>query len=76
MDSTSVYFFFVFDSKIQNRLIGRAFFDLLQIHWPDRYVALFGEYSYDPSKWRPSVPFVEQLQAFQELINEGKLTDS
>jgi len=42
---------------------------------PDRYVALFGEFSYDPSKWRPSVPFVEQLQAFQELINEGKVTD-
>ncbi|KAK7243081.1 hypothetical protein RIF29_37865 [Crotalaria pallida] len=49
------------------------YIDLLQIHWPDRYVALFGEYSYDPSKWRPSVPFVEQLQAFQELINAGKV---
>ncbi|XP_058724278.1 uncharacterized protein LOC131595814 [Vicia villosa] len=53
--------------------LGTDYIDLLQIHWPDRYVALFGEYSYDPSKWRPSVPFVEQLQAFQELINEGKV---
>jgi len=41
---------------------------------PDRYVALFGEFSYDPAKWRPSVPFVEQLRAFQELIDEGKVT--
>lgn len=41
---------------------------------PDRHVGLFGSY-YDPSKWRPSVPFVEQLQAFQELINEGKVMD-
>lgn len=40
---------------------------------PDRYVPLFGEFSYDPSKWRSSVPFVEQLQAFQELIDEGKV---
>ncbi|KAI4345785.1 hypothetical protein L6164_012880 [Bauhinia variegata] len=53
--------------------LGTDYIDLLQIHWPDRYVALFGEFSYDPSKWRPSVPFVEQLQAFQELINEGKV---
>lgn len=35
---------------------------------------LFGELFYDPSKWRPSVPFVEQLKAFQELIDEGKVT--
>ncbi|RDX68760.1 Protein tas [Mucuna pruriens] len=53
--------------------LGTDYIDLLQIHWPDRYVTLFGEFFYDPSKWRPSVPFVEQLQAFQELINEGKV---
>lgn len=40
---------------------------------PDRYVPLFGEFLYDPSKWRPSVPFVEQLRTFQELIDEGKV---
>jgi hypothetical protein len=38
-------------------------------------VPLFGEFLYDPSKWRPSVPFVEQLKAFQELIDEGKVTN-
>ncbi|KAK4266151.1 hypothetical protein QN277_027115 [Acacia crassicarpa] len=52
--------------------LGTDYIDLLQIHWPDRHVGLFGSY-YDPSQWRPSVPFVEQLQAFQELINEGKV---
>lgn len=40
---------------------------------PDRYVPLFGEFFYDPSKWRPSVPFAEQLKAFKELIDEGKV---
>ncbi|KAL5990577.1 hypothetical protein ACLOJK_011479 [Asimina triloba] len=49
------------------------YIDLLQIHWPDRYVPLFGEYFYNPSKWRESIPFTEQLKAFQELINEGKV---
>ncbi|KAK2989941.1 hypothetical protein RJ640_013865 [Escallonia rubra] len=53
--------------------LNTDYIDLLQIHWPDRYVALFGQYSYDPSKWRPSVPVVEQLRAFQELIDEGKV---
>lgn len=53
--------------------LGTDYIDLLQIHWPDRYVPLFGEFFYDPSKWRPSVPFVEQLKAFQELIDEGKV---
>ncbi|GJM95919.1 hypothetical protein PR202_ga12712 [Eleusine coracana subsp. coracana] len=40
---------------------------------PDRYVGLFGEFSYNPTKWRPSVPFEDQLKAFQELIDEGKV---
>uniref|UniRef100_A0A2P2KME9 NADP-dependent oxidoreductase domain-containing protein n=1 Tax=Rhizophora mucronata TaxID=61149 RepID=A0A2P2KME9_RHIMU len=53
--------------------LGTDYIDLLQIHWPDRYVPLFGEFFYDYSKWRPSVPIVEQLEAFQELINEGKV---
>ncbi|KAJ1294551.1 hypothetical protein BS78_01G153800 [Paspalum vaginatum] len=53
--------------------LSTDYIDLLQIHWPDRYVALFGEFSYNPTKWRPSVPFEEQLKAFQELIDEGKV---
>ncbi|KAL3506149.1 hypothetical protein ACH5RR_031531 [Cinchona calisaya] len=53
--------------------LGTDYIDLLQIRWPDRYVPLFGEFFYDPSKWRPSVPFVEQLIAFKELIDQGKV---
>ncbi|KAL8121902.1 uncharacterized protein LOC141659332 [Apium graveolens] len=53
--------------------LNTDYIDLLQIHWPDRYVALFGEFFYDPLKWRPSIPFVEQLLAFKELIDEGKV---
>ncbi|KAJ9182284.1 hypothetical protein P3X46_006299 [Hevea brasiliensis] len=53
--------------------LSTDYIDLLQIHWPDRYVPLFGEFFYDYSKWRPSVPFLEQLRAFQELIDEGKV---
>ncbi|KAG5560341.1 hypothetical protein RHGRI_003590 [Rhododendron griersonianum] len=53
--------------------LNTDYIDLLQIHWPDRYVPLFGEFFYDPSKWRQSVPFVEQLRALQELIDQGKV---
>ncbi|MBA0820085.1 hypothetical protein Gohar_028411 [Gossypium harknessii] len=53
--------------------LNTDYIDLLQIHWPDRYVPLFGEYLYDSSKWRPSIPFVEQLKALQEVIDEGKV---
>ncbi|TVU46155.1 hypothetical protein EJB05_05673, partial [Eragrostis curvula] len=53
--------------------LSTDYIDLLQIHWPDRYVALFGEFSYDSTKLRPSVPFEDQLKAFQELIDEGKV---
>ncbi|KAI5649570.1 hypothetical protein M9H77_35575 [Catharanthus roseus] len=53
--------------------LNTDYIDLLQIHWPDRYVPSFGEFFYDPSRWRPSVPFVEQLRAFKEVIDEGKV---
>ncbi|KAG8370424.1 hypothetical protein BUALT_Bualt14G0115400 [Buddleja alternifolia] len=53
--------------------LNTDYIDLLQIHWPDRYVPLFGEYLYEPSRWRSSVSFVEQLRGFQELIDQGKV---
>lgn len=53
--------------------LNTDYIDLLQIHWPDRFVPLFGGFFYDPSKWRPSIPFDEQLKAFKELIDEGKV---
>lgn len=53
--------------------LNTDYIDLLQIHWPDRYVPVFGEFFYDFNKWRPSVPFEEQLKAFQDVMNEGKV---
>ena len=47
--------------------------DLYQIHWPDRYVPMFGQTAYDPAQERTATPIAEQLSAFAELIREGKL---
>ncbi|KAH9625498.1 hypothetical protein KSS87_018357 [Heliosperma pusillum] len=52
--------------------LNTDYIDLLQIHWPDRYVAIFGEFTYDFNKWRSGVPFEDQLKALQEVIDEGK----
>lgn len=49
------------------------YIDLLQIHWPDRYVPLFGGAAYDAALERDAVPFEEQLEAMQELVAEGKV---
>jgi len=52
--------------------LGTDYIDLLQIHWPDRYVSLFGGEAYDEANHRPDdIPFEEQLKAFQELRDEG-----
>ncbi|PNT74445.1 hypothetical protein BRADI_1g14700v3 [Brachypodium distachyon] len=53
--------------------LSTDYIDLLQIHWPDRYVALYGEFSYNSTQWRTSVPIEDQLKALQELIDEGKV---
>jgi aryl-alcohol dehydrogenase-like predicted oxidoreductase len=60
---------------VENSLqrLGIDYIDLLQIHWPDRYVPMFGENKYDPSQWRESVPIVEQLQALKKVIDQGKV---
>ncbi|MBO9998267.1 MAG: aldo/keto reductase [Cyanobacteria bacterium SID2] len=47
--------------------------DLYQIHWPDRYVTKFGSPSFDPQNDRESVPILEQLQVFKDLIDAGKI---
>jgi aryl-alcohol dehydrogenase-like predicted oxidoreductase len=47
--------------------------DLYQIHWPDRYVPMFGATSYDVAHERDAVPIAEQLQALAELVKAGKV---
>jgi aryl-alcohol dehydrogenase (NADP+) len=49
------------------------YIDLYQIHWPDRYVPSFGTWSYDPALERKSVPIEEQLEAFAEVAQAGKV---
>ena len=57
--------------------LGTDYIDLLQIHWPDRYVgSLFGSGDFLPSAYEDSpepVPFEEQLSALQEVIKAGKV---
>jgi aryl-alcohol dehydrogenase (NADP+) len=49
------------------------YIDLYQIHWPDRYVPIFGQTVYDPSRERKTVPIAEQLAVFADLIQAGKI---
>lgn len=56
--------------------LGTDRIDLLQIHWPDRYVPLFGEDGYRASKEREGdVGFEEQLDALRSLVEQGKVRE-
>ena len=55
------------------RRLQTDYVDLYQIHWPDRYVPMFGATSYDATQERDSVPVAEQLQALAELVKAGKV---
>ena len=47
--------------------------DLYQIHWPDRYVPMFGATSYDVTQEHDCTPIAEQLQALSDLVKAGKI---
>ncbi|XP_020101227.1 protein tas isoform X2 [Ananas comosus] len=49
------------------------YIDLYQIHWPDRYVPMFGETEYDPTRHYTSVDIEEQLDALGKAIDAGKI---
>lgn len=49
------------------------YIDLYQIHWPDRNVPTFGESEYDPAAERATTPIIDQLGAFADLIQAGKI---
>jgi len=49
------------------------YLDLYQIHWPDRYVPMFGGSSYDRANEHETTPVAEQLQALAELVKAGKI---
>jgi len=47
--------------------------DLYQIHWPDRYVPMFGASSYNIGKEVETVPIEEQLAVLAEFVKAGKV---
>ncbi|XP_074275129.1 uncharacterized protein LOC141599116 [Silene latifolia] len=49
------------------------YIDLYQIHWPDRYVPMFGETEYDPARQYCSSPIEDQLHALSKAIDAGKI---
>ena len=53
--------------------LGTDYIDLLQIHWPDRYVPLFGSDAYDLAKERDSIPIDEQLRGLEKVLDAGKV---
>lgn len=55
------------------RRLQTDYVDLYQIHWPDRYVPMFGSTSYDVTQEREAVPIAEQLQVLAELVKAGKV---
>ncbi|MBI5918539.1 MAG: aldo/keto reductase [Nitrosomonadales bacterium] len=55
------------------RRLQTDYVDLYQIHWPDRYVPMFGATSYDVAQAREATPIAEQLQVLDELVQAGKV---
>lgn len=55
------------------RRLRTDYVDLYQIHWPDRYVPMFGGTSYDIAQERDSTPIEEQLTALADLVQAGKV---
>mmetsp|Transcript_27452 Transcript_27452/g.80750 ORF Transcript_27452/g.80750 Transcript_27452/m.80750 type:complete len:412 (-) Transcript_27452:246-1481(-) len=48
--------------------------DLYQIHWPDRYLPVFGQTQYNHDQRRDDcVPILETASALRDLIDEGKV---
>jgi aryl-alcohol dehydrogenase-like predicted oxidoreductase len=55
------------------RRLHTDYVDLYQIHWPDRYVPMFGATGYDPAQERDSTPIAEQLQVLADMVKKGKI---
>lgn len=59
------------DSSLKRMQVD--YIDLYQIHWPDRYVPMFGETEYDPTRQFCSVGIEEQLDALGRAVAAGKI---
>lgn len=55
------------------RRLQTDYVDLYQIHWPDRYVPMFGASSYDLGKEVDAAPIEEQLDVLAGFVKAGKV---
>jgi aryl-alcohol dehydrogenase-like predicted oxidoreductase len=55
------------------RRLQTDYVDLYQIHWPDRYLPLFGNIFYDLGLERATASIEEQLEAFAGFVKAGKM---
>jgi aryl-alcohol dehydrogenase-like predicted oxidoreductase len=53
--------------------LGTDYIDLLQVHWPERYVPMFGASEYDASQERECVSILEQLTALDRVVKSGRV---
>ena len=49
------------------------YIDLYQIHWPERYVPMFGNWQFEAKKDKPCVSIAEQIEALAAAIKAGKI---
>jgi N-acetyltransferase 10 len=54
--------------------LGVDCIDLLSLHWPDRYVPMFGDVAFDAAAdYGDAEPIAAQLDALAALVSEGKV---
>ncbi len=53
--------------------LNTDYVDLYQIHWPERYVPMFGERYYHADHRRPAETIEAQLRALADLVEAGKI---
>ncbi|XP_072976040.1 uncharacterized protein [Typha angustifolia] len=60
---------------IDNSLVRLCtdYIDLYQIHWPDRYVPMFGDTEYDPNRQYTSIDIEEQIDVLGKAMDAGKI---
>ncbi|WIA39322.1 hypothetical protein OEZ86_005436 [Tetradesmus obliquus] len=56
------------------RRLQTDYIDLYQLHWPDRYVPMFGDLDYDPTyAYQSASPIEDQLAEVGRVVQQGKV---